>query len=130
MDPSSYIKDEKITYLLFHKTCDKHIWQTGELSWVSTTSKITWPWDRMDTWSHVTYKKWYISTLMRAITAKLDKEEVYSKGPPSIESLDALITWSSDHVTDGEPYISTSARPTDTKFNRVMGFNAGLLSTN
>ena len=30
------------------------------------------------------------------MTAKLDKVEVYSEGPPSIESFDALITLSRD----------------------------------
>ena len=65
---------------------------------------------------------------MRPITAKLDKVKVYSKGPPSIESSDALITWSSYHETDGKRYISTSVRPMATKLDRVVRSNAGLLS--
>ena len=35
-----------------------------------------------------------------AMTAKLEKEEIYDKAPPSIKSFDALTTWSSDHVPD------------------------------
>ena len=46
---------------------------------------------------------------------------LYSKGPPSMESFDALIIWSSDHVSDIKRYISTPARPTATKPDRVVG---------
>ena len=56
----------------------------------------------------------------------LDKVEVCSKGPPSIESFDALIMWPNYHVTDEKRYISTSARPMATKIDRVVGSNAGL----
>ena len=45
------------------------------------------------------------------MTAKRYKVEVYSKGPPSIESFEALITWSSYHRTNEKRYILTSARP-------------------
>ena len=34
------------------------------------------------------------------MAAKLEKVEIYSKGPPSIKSFDDLITWSNDYVTD------------------------------
>ena len=61
-------------------------------------------------------------------TSKLDKVEVYSKGPLSVESLNASITWSSYHVTDEKRYISTCARPMATKLDRVVGPNADLLS--
>ena len=71
----------------------------------------TSPYDRVATWSHVTNKKRYISIFTKPLTATLDKVEVYSKRPPSIESFDALITWSSYHVTNEKRYISTSARP-------------------
>ena len=104
---------------LFH-----HTWQTGELSWGATTSKVTWPCDHLATWSHVLSEKRHISTFARTMTAKLDQVEVYSKVPPSIESFDALSTWSSD-----EKHISTTARPMATKLDRVVGSNAGLLST-
>ena len=50
------------------------------------------------------------------------------KGPPSIESFDALITLPSYHMTDAKRYISTSAGPMATKLERVVGSNAGLLS--
>ena len=63
------------------------------------------------------------------MTGKIDKVEVYSKGPPSIESFNALITWPSYHVADGKRHISTLVPiPTATKLDRVVGFNAGLLS--
>ena len=62
------------------------------------------------------------------MTAKIDKVDVYSKGPPSIESFDALITWPNYHMADGKRYISTSAGPMATKLDRVVGSNAGLLS--
>ena len=65
---------------------------------------------------------------MRPMTTKLDKVKVYSKGPPSIESFDVLITWSSYHVTEQKRYISTSARPMATKLGRMVGSNTGLLS--
>ena len=61
------------------------------------------------------------------MTAKIDKVDVYSKGPPSIESFDALIMWPCYHMTDGKCYISTSAGPVASKLHRVVGFNAGLL---
>ena len=82
----------------------------------------------MVTWSYLIYKKHYISTSTRPMTAKLNKVEVYSKGPPSIESFDALITWSSYHVTDEKHYIPTSARPTTIKLDIVMGPNARFVS--
>ena len=63
------------------------------------------------------------------MTAKIDKVEIYSKGPPSNKSFDALSTWSSDHVTDEKRYISTSVRPMTTKFDRMVGSNTGVLST-
>ena len=88
----------------------------------------TWPFGHMASWSHVTNKKRYISASTRPMTAKIDKVDVYSKGPPSIESFDALITWPSYHTTDGKPYISTSAGPMATKVDRVVGSNVGLLS--
>ena len=65
----------------------------------------------MATWSHVNNKKRYISTSTRPMPGKLDKVEVYSKGPPSIESFDALITWSSLSRDKWKPYISISTRP-------------------
>ena len=58
------------------------------------------------------------------MTAKLGKVEIYSKGPPHITSMR-----SSDHVTDRKRYISTSARPMVTKIDRVVGSDAGQLST-
>ena len=63
------------------------------------------------------------------MTAKLVKVEIYSKLPPSIKSFDALSTLLSDHMTDKKRVISTSARPKAIKFERVVGSNAGLLST-
>ena len=116
MYPSSYIKDSNRSYLHFHKTYGHRTWQT-------------WPYNHVITWSHVTNKKRYISTSTRTMTSKLNKGEVYSKGPLSIESCDALITWSSYHVTDEKRYISTSERPMATKFDRVVGSNADLLSS-
>ena len=95
--------------------CGHHTWQT-------------WPFGYMATWSHVTNKKRDISTSTRAMTCKVDKVEVYSKGPPSIESFDALIMWPSYHVADGKRYISTSAGPMAAKLDIVVGSNAGLLS--
>ena len=62
------------------------------------------------------------------MTGTTDKVEVYRKGPPSIESFDDLITWPSYHVADGKRYIWTSAGPMATKLDRVVGYNAGLLS--
>ena len=52
------------------------------------------------------------------------------KGPPSIESFDALITLPSYHMTDAKRYISTSAGPMATKLDRVVGsiIYAGRLS--
>ena len=50
------------------------------------------------------------------------------KGPPSIESFDALITLPSYHMTDAKRYISTSAGPMATKLDRVVGSNTALLS--
>ena len=94
MYPSSYIEDENISYLHFHKTYGHHTRQTAELSWGITTTKITWPCDHMATWNHVTNEKRYISTSPKAMTAKLGKVEIYNKGPPSIKSIEALITWS------------------------------------
>ena len=58
---------------------------------------------------------------------KLDKVEVYSKGPPFIESFDAVIKWLRYHVTNEKRYISTSPRPMAKKIGRVMGSNASLL---
>ena len=53
--------------------------------------------------SHVTKKIRYISTSTKPMTAKIDKVEVYSKGPPSIESFDLwscdqVITWQMENV--------------------------------
>ena len=59
------------------------------------------------------------------MTTKIDKVDVYSKGPTSVESFDALITWPSYHMTDGKRYISTSVEPMATK---LVGSNAGILS--
>ena len=58
------------------------------------------------------------------MTVKLGKVKIYSKGPPPIKS-----TGSNDHVTDKKRYISTSATPMATKLDRVVGSNAGLMST-
>ena len=33
------------------------------------------------------------------MAAKLEKVEIYNKGPPSIKSFDDLVTWSNDYVT-------------------------------
>ena len=60
---------------------------------------------------------------------QLGKVEIYSKGPPSIKSFDALNTWSSDHVTDKKRYISTSAGTMAKKLDRMVGSDADLLST-
>ena len=79
----------------------------------------------MVSWIHVTNKKRYISTSTRPMTTKIDKVGVYSKGPTSVESFDALITWPSYHMTDGKRYISTSVEPMATK---LVGSNAGILS--
>ena len=111
------------------RLCGHHTWQTGELSWGTTTSKVTWPCDHVVTWSQVANKKQYISTFSKAMTAKLRKVEIYNKGAPSIKSFDALSTWSSDHVTDKKSYIFTSARTMAKKLDRVVGSNAGFLST-
>ena len=127
MYPSSYIKDENISYLHFHKTYGHHIWQTGELSWGSTTSKVTWTYDHVATWSHVTNRKQYISTSPKAINAKLGKVEIYNKGPPSIKSFDTLNMWSNDHMTVKERYTSTSSRTMSKKLDREVGSNADLL---
>ena len=127
MYPSSYIKDENISYLHFHKIYGHHIWQTGELSWGSTTSKVTWTYDHVATWSHVTNRKQYISTSPKAINAKLGKVEIYNKGPPSIKSFDTLNMWSNDHMTVKERYTSTSSRTMSKKLDREVGSNADLL---
>ena len=66
------------------------------------------------------------------MTVKLGKVENYRKGLPPLKS-----TRSSDHVTDkiisfhyiSFHYISFSARPMATRLDRVVGYNAGLLST-
>ena len=79
----------------FHKTYDHRTWQTGELTRGTTTSKVTWPWDHVVTWSHVTNN----STSPKAVTTKVGKVGIYNKGPPSIKSFDVLSTWSSDHIT-------------------------------
>ena len=63
------------------------------------------------------------------MTAKLGKVEIYNKGAPSIKFFDALTTLSIDYVTDKKRYISTSARTMANKLDRVVGSNAGLLST-
>ena len=109
MYPSSYIKD------LNQKTHGHHTWQT-------------WPCVHVATWSQVTNKKRYISTSTRAMTDKIDKVEVFSKGPPSMQSFDALITWTSYHKANGKRFISTSAGPMVNKFDRVLGVNASLSS--
>ena len=133
MYPSSYIKDYNRSYLHFHKTYDHHIWQIGELIWGTATSKVTWSCDHLATLSHLTNISIYINDisplLPRSMTAKLGKVEIYSKGPPSIKSFDALSKWSRDPVTDKKGYISTSPRPLATKLGRVVSSNAGLLST-
>ena len=79
--------------------------------------------DHVATYSHVTKIKQYISTSLRAMTAKLGEVETYDKGPPSIKSFDTLSTWSSDHMTDKNHYISTSARPAA---NKLKGYTLGL----
>ena len=56
------------------------------------------------------------------MTAKIDKVDVYTKGPPSIESFDVLITLPSYHMTDAKRYISTSAGPMATKLDLSDGF--------
>ena len=63
---------------------------------------------------------------MRPLTARPGKVDVYSNGPPSIESLSMQ---SSGCVTDEKCYFSTSTRSMATKPDRVLGSNAGLLST-
>ena len=83
----------------------------------------------MTIWSHVTNKNRYISTSPKAMTAKLGKAEIYNKKPPSIKSFDTMTRSSSDHVTDKKRYISTSTRTMAEKLERVVGSNAGLLST-
>ena len=88
-----------------------------------------WPCNYVATWSHVINKKRYISTSPKDMTAKLGKVEIYNKGPQSIRSFDALITWSSDLVTDKKRYISTSSRTIAKKLDGVVGSNVGLLST-
>ena len=117
MYPSSYIKDKNRSYLHFQKTYGHHTWQT-------------WLFGHVALWSHVNNKKRYISKSTRPMTAKIDKVDVYSKGPPSIESFDALITWPNYHMADGKRYISTSAGPMATKLDRVVGsiIYAGRLS--
>ena len=70
--------------------------KTGHISFsarlmVTTFGRLD-PYDHVVRWSHRTNKKRYISTSTRPMLAKLDKVEVYSNGPPSIESFDTLIT--------------------------------------
>ena len=129
MYPSSYIEDENISYLHFHKTYGHHTRQTAELSWGITTTKITWPCDHMATWNHVTNEKRYISTSPKAMTAKLGKVEIYNKRSPSMKYFESLSSWSSDHVADKKRYISTSARIMAKKLDRVVDSKVGLLST-
>ena len=64
------------------------------------------------------------------MTTNIGKVQIYSKASLFIKSLDALSLRSSDHVTDKKRYISTSARYIANKLDRVVGSNAGLLSTN
>ena len=94
MYPSSYIKDKNRSYLHFQKTYGHHTWQT-------------WPFGHVATWSHVNNKKRYIFTSTRAMTGKINKVEVYSKGPPSIESSawphDQVITWQMENVISQLP---------------------------
>ena len=63
------------------------------------------------------------------MTAKLEKVETYSKGAPSIKSSDGFSPSSSDHVTDKERYISTSARTIAKKLDNLVCSNVGFLST-
>ena len=128
MYPYLYIKDENISYPHLHKTYCLYSWQTVELSWTTTTRKVTWPWDHLTIWSHVTNKNRYISTSPKAMTVKLGKVEINNKKPPSLKFFDALTRWSSDQMTDKKRYISTSAKTMAKKLGRLVGSNAGLLS--
>ena len=81
------------------------------------------------TWSHVTNKKRYVSTSLKAMAAKLGKVEIYNKRSPSMKSFESLSSWSSDRVADKKRYISTSARTMAMKLDRMVDSKAGLLST-
>ena len=115
-------------YLHFHETYGHCTWQTGEWSWVTATSKVTWHCDHVATWSHATNKNRYLSFPSKAMTARLGKVEINNGRPPSTKSCDTLTIWLRDHVTNKKRYISTFATTIAKKLDRVVGFNAGLLS--
>ena len=98
----------------------------GDISWGTTTRKSC------DLWSHG-----HMKSRDELKTIYLHFHEAYvcqtwpgrCLVPPSIEYFNALIMWSSDHVTDEKRYIWPSARPVTSKLDKVEGFIACLLFT-
>ena len=78
-------------YLYFHKTYGHHTWQVGELSWKTTSNKVTWPFDVV-MWSRGKWKTLcFLST--RSMATKLDREIAPDENILSTKSHNPLITW-------------------------------------
>ena len=58
-------------YLNFSKAYGYQNWQDGVFSWEAVIYKMTWLFDHMVIWGHVTNKKRYISTSIKPVATRL-----------------------------------------------------------
>ena len=80
--------------LHYHSAYGHQIRQYGNLPWWTPANKVTWPFDYMVLWDHVTKYKHYISSTAPPMATKLGRMMTYLDWLLPIKSHDHMITWS------------------------------------
>ena len=86
---SSYHLRSNMTFGSISHMASLDIWRSGQCSnlWRGLSSrKATWTFDFMVTWHQVTNKNYYVKTLRKPTTGKLDKLLLYGKRLASSKS--------------------------------------------
>ena len=96
------------------------IWQGGHIQWGAPNDKVTWPFDHVVLWDHVTNQKHFSTTTVPKAT-KLGKMINYLDGLLHIKSDDPLIAWSFKIMWQIETTLAT-------KLGRMMTRLGGLLT--
>ena len=108
-------------YLNFSKAYGYQNWQDGVFSWEAVIYKMTWLFDHMVIWGHVTNKKRYISTSIKPVATRL-YWKAYGKYLPTTKLHVLSIKGSYDMK---QRYIFTLVGPMFTKPDRMMAYEKG-----
>ena len=85
-------------YLDFSKVYGYQNWQDGVFSWEAVIYKMTWLFDHMVIWRHVTNKKRYISTSIKPVATRLYWKVAYGKYLPTTKLHVLSITGSREAI--------------------------------